>query len=59
MFLQPRRTKYKKIKKGKLQKFEFKSNSIKFGDLGLKSQVAGLINARQIESARRAIVKKN
>lgn len=58
MFLQPKKTKYKKIKKGRLQKLEFKSNSIKFGNLGLKSQMSGLINARQIESARRAIVKK-
>lgn len=58
MFLQPKRTKHKKIKKGRLQKFEYKSNLIKFGELGLKAQVSGLINARQIESARRAIVKK-
>lgn len=58
MFLQPKKTKYKKIKKGRLQTLEFKSNSIKFGDLGLKSKVSGLISARQIESARRAIVKK-
>ena len=58
MFLQPKKTKYKKTKKGKLKKLEFKSNSLKFGDTGLKSQISGLINARQIESARRAIVKK-
>ena len=58
MFLQPRKTKYKKVRKGKLQRFEFKSNSIKFGDLGLKTKTSGTINARQLESARRAIVKK-
>lgn len=58
MFLQPKKTKYKKTKKGRLQTLEFKANSIKFGELGLKSRVSGLISARQIESARRAIVKK-
>jgi large subunit ribosomal protein L16 len=58
MFLQPRKTKYKKLRKGKLKKFEFKSNTVRFGDLGLKSEVAGLITARQIEAARRAITRK-
>ena len=28
MFLQPKKTKYKKIKKGKLRKLEFKSNKM-------------------------------
>lgn len=58
MFLQPRKTKYKKIRKGKLKKLEFKANTIKFGEFGLKAQTAGVISARQIEAARRAIVRK-
>jgi len=58
MFLQPRKTKYKKTKKGKLKKLEFKANSIRFGELGLKAQGAGVITARQIEAARRAIARK-
>lgn len=58
MFLQPKKTKYKKIKKGKLKKFEFKANTLKFGELGLKTLVSGIITARQIESARRAIIRK-
>jgi len=58
MFLQPKKTKYKKTRKGRLKKFEFKSNNIKFGDLGLKAKVAGLINSNQIEAARRAIARK-
>ena len=58
MFLQPKKTKYKKTRKGKLKKFEFKSNSIKFGEIGLKAINSGIINARQIESARRAISRK-
>lgn len=58
MFLQPKRTKYKKTKKGKLKKLEFKANSVKFGELGLKTQTAGLISASQIEAVRRVLVRK-
>jgi len=58
MFLQPRKTKYKKTRKGRLKKLEFKANSIKFGEFGLKAQVAGVISARQIEAARRTIARK-
>ena len=58
MFLQPRKTKYKKTRKGRLKKLEFKSNSVTFGELGLKAQVAGMITAHQIEAARRTIARK-
>lgn len=54
----PRRTKYKKTKKGKLSKLEFKSNDLKFGTVGLKAAESGIINSRQIEAARQAIVRK-
>ena len=58
MFLQPKKTKYKKTKKGKLNPLEFKANTIKFGEFGLKGQVSGIITARQIEAARRTIARK-
>lgn len=58
MFLQPKKTKYKKIRKGVLKKFEYKANTIKFGDIGLKATSSGILNARQIESARRIISRK-
>ena len=58
MFLQPKRLKYKKVKKGKLSKLEFKANSLKFGEIGLKTEASGVISARQIEAARRSIVRK-
>jgi large subunit ribosomal protein L16 len=58
MFLQPRKTKYKKTKKGKLKKLEYKANSLRFGEVGLKAVVSGLITARQIEATRRAIARK-
>ena len=59
MFLQHKKIKYGKIKKGKLKKFKFKGNNkVQFGEVGLKSITAGLITARQIEAARKAIVRK-
>lgn len=58
MLLQPKKTKYKKIKKGKKTKFNFKGNNLKFGSIGLKSIESGIITARQIESARQAINRK-
>lgn len=58
MFLQPKKVKYKKTRKGKLSRFEFKSNSLKFGTIGLKAGESGFITARQIEAARQAIVRK-
>ena len=58
MFNGPKQTKYKKTRKGKLVKLEFKSNDLKFGTVGLKAAESGFINARQIEAARKAIVRK-
>ena len=54
----PGKIKYKKTKKGKLVKFEFKSNTLKFGNIGLKATESGIITSRQIEAARQAIVRK-
>lgn len=58
MFLQPKKTKYKKVQKGKLSKFNFRSNKLNFGNIGLKATKSGTISARQIEAARQAIVRK-
>lgn len=58
MLLQPKKTKYKKVQKGKLSQFNFRSNRLQFGDLGLKAAKSGMISARQIEAARQAIVRK-
>jgi large subunit ribosomal protein L16 len=54
----PKNLKFKKIKKGKLTKFEFKSNLLKFGNIGLKATESGIINLKQIESSRQIITKK-
>jgi large subunit ribosomal protein L16 len=57
LLLQPKRVKYKKIKKGKLVKFSYKNN-LNFGTIGLKALESGLISSRQIEAARQSIVRK-
>jgi large subunit ribosomal protein L16 len=54
----PRQTKYRKTKKGKLVKLEFKSNKLMFGDIGLKAAESGIISYKQIESARQAITRR-
>ena len=46
-----------KNKKGKLNKFELKSNVLKFGILGLKSLESGILNLKQIESMQQIIYK--
>lgn len=55
----PKKLKFKKTKKGKLKKYNFKftNNKLIFGTLGLKTVNSGFINIKQIESARKAIVK--
>lgn len=57
MLLQPKRIKYKKIKKGRLNKYNYKNN-LDFGTIGLKALESGLISSRQIEAARQAISRK-
>jgi large subunit ribosomal protein L16 len=58
MLLQPKKTKYKKVQKGKLSKLNFRSNKLKFGNIGLKAAKSATVSARQIEAARQAIVRK-
>ena len=57
MLLQPKKIKHKKIKKGRLRKFNY-NNDLNFGTIGLKALESGLISARQIEAARQAIARK-
>lgn len=58
MLNRSKQLKFKKTKKGKLSKLEFKSNNLKFGTLGLKATESGIISSRQIEAARQAVVRK-
>jgi len=58
MFLQPKKTKYKKNRKGTLKKVEYNANKLRFGTIGLKALESGCISAKQIESARQAINRR-
>ena len=58
MLLQPKKVKFRKIRKGKISKLNFKSNKLTFGLIGLKSIESGTVSARQIEASRQAIMRK-
>ena len=58
MFLQPKRLKFNKVKKGKIYKLKHKLNRLRYGSVGLKSIESGMISARQLESSRQAIMRK-
>jgi large subunit ribosomal protein L16 len=58
MYLQPKKTKFKKHCKGKLSRFEYKTNKLHFGIIGLKAIESGSISSKQIEAARQAITRK-
>ena len=53
--LQPKRTKHRKMFKGKRGGVATRGNSLSFGAFGLKAMEAGWITARQLEAARRAM----
>ena len=58
MFLQPKKSKFKKVRKGTLLRLNFRSNKLEFGTIGLKAAESGTISSRQIESARQSIMRK-
>lgn len=53
--LQPKRSKHRKVFKGKRGGIATRGDALSFGTFGIKSMTAGFISARQIESARRAM----
>ena len=55
--LQPKRTKYRKMMKGRNRGLANRGNKISFGDFAMKSVERGRITARQIEAARRAMTR--
>lgn len=56
--LQPKRTKYRKVHKGRNTGLATTANKVSFGEYGLKSTEFGRLTARQIEAARRCISRK-
>ncbi|MDZ7744936.1 MAG: 50S ribosomal protein L16 [Candidatus Saccharibacteria bacterium] len=55
--LMPKRTKYRKIRKGKIRGVATSGHEIAFGTYALQSQGMDRITARQIESARQAMTR--
>lgn len=55
--LQPKKTKYRKHHRGRLKGVAVRGSSISFGDYALKATTRGFITSRQIEAARRAMVR--
>jgi large subunit ribosomal protein L16 len=55
--LQPKRTKFRKQRKGRNRGLATAGARVSFGEFGLKATSRGRITARQIEAARRAIVR--
>lgn len=55
--LQPKRTKFRKMQKGRIKGNATRGTSIAFGSFGLKTMDEGFITARQIESARIAVTR--
>jgi large subunit ribosomal protein L16 len=55
--LLPARTKYRKVRKGKINGVATSGNYIAFGDFGLQAQGNERITGRQIEAARQAMTR--
>ena len=55
--LMPKRTKYRKVQKGRMSGKAKGGTRVAFGEYGLQAQEPGWITARQIESARVAMTR--
>ncbi len=53
--LQPKRTKFRKMMKGRLRGMAYRGSDVSFGEFALQATDRGRVNSRQIESARMAI----
>lgn len=55
--LQPKKTKFRKMQKGKMKGNSFRGNQLAFGSFGLKALEETWITGRQIEAARQAVTR--
>ena len=56
--LQPKRTKFRKMQKGRIKGAAKGGATLNFGTFGLKAQEPARVTARQIEAARRAMTRQ-
>ena len=57
--LQPKRTKHNKSFRGKMRGMATSGNQVMQGDFGLQALECGWLDGRQLEAARKAIVRNN
>src|SRR6201992_1056793 len=55
--MQPKRTKYRKMFKGRMAGLANRGSAVSFGEFGLKATSRARMTAREIEAARRAIAR--
>jgi len=55
--LQPKRTKFRKMQKGRNRGLALRGSRVSFGEYALKATGRGRITARQIEAARRSMTR--
>ncbi|PIE84393.1 MAG: 50S ribosomal protein L16 [Bacteroidia bacterium] len=55
--LQPKKTKYRKVQKGRMKGIAHRGNQLAFGSFGIKTLEKAWITGRQIEAARQAVTR--
>ena len=55
--LMPKRVKYRKMQRGRLKGKAYRGSAVSFGTYGLQAMEGQYVTSRQIEAARRAIVR--
>jgi large subunit ribosomal protein L16 len=55
--LQPKRTKFRRMQKGRMKGFAQRGNQLAYGSFGIKALESTWITGRQIEAARQAITR--
>jgi large subunit ribosomal protein L16 len=55
--LMPKKVKYRKMQKGRMDGKAYRGSSVSFGEFGLKATEPGWVSSRQIEAARVAITR--
>jgi len=55
--LQPKRTKFRKMHKGRNRGLAMRGSTVSFGEYGLKATGRGRLTARQLEAGRRAMTR--
>lgn len=55
--LMPKKVKYRKMQKGRMDGKAYRGSTVSFGEFGLKATEPGWVSSRQIEAARVAITR--